>query len=126
MQTTAIIIGYLTSTLGGALVLWFLIDKIAWGYLGKKGIQKKPPGVLSLPTGIVERFLYTTVFIINQPAFVAVWLALKVASQWKRWGGEDRGTYSVFLIGNALSLIMAYLGAWVALGNVPLALSLFE
>jgi len=120
MQTIAIIIGYLISTLGGALVLWFLIDKIAWGYLNKKGIQGKAPGTMTLPMGIVERFLYTTVFIVNQPAFVAVWLALKVAAQWKRWEGEERGTYSVFLIGSALSLIIAYLGAWVALGHVPL------
>ena len=120
MQIITIITGYLTSTLGGTLVLWFLIDKIAWGYLHKKGIPKKPPGTLSLPLGIVERFLYTTVFIINQPAFVAVWLTLKVALQWKRWAREERGPYSVFLIGSALNLIIAYLGAWIALGHVPL------
>lgn len=120
MDIPRVIIGYVISTLGGALVLWLFIDRIAWGYLAKKGIPGKAPGVLTLPMGILERFMYTTVFIVNQPAFVAVWLALKVASQWKRWEGEERGTYNVFLIGSALSLIIAFLGAWVALGRVPL------
>lgn len=120
MQTIAIVIGYLISTLGGAFVLWVLIDKIAWGYLEKKGTPKKESGMLTIPMGIVERFLYTTVFIVNQPAFVAIWLALKVVPQWRIWKGKERGTYNAFLIGNALSLIIAYLGAWVALGHVPL------
>ena len=120
MQTNVIIIGYLISTLGGAFVLWLLINKIAWPYLSKKGIQRKASGSLTIPMGIIERFLYTTVFIINQPAFVAVWLAFKVASQWKKWEVEERGSYNVFLIGSALSIIIAYLGAWVALGHVPL------
>lgn len=50
-----------------------------------------------------------------------MWLALKVASQWKRWEGKERGTYNVFLIGSGLSLAMAYLGAWVAARHAPLA-----
>jgi hypothetical protein len=121
MTIFPVIIGYLISTLGGALVLWLLIDKMAWGYLAKKGILGKEPGILTLPMGILERFMYTTVFIVNQPAFVAVWLALKVASQWKRWeDNKQRGTYNVFLIGSAISLIIAFLGAWVTLGHVPL------
>lgn len=114
-----VIIGYLISTLGGALILRFLIDKMAWGYLTKKGKQGKSSAVLTLPMGIIERLMYTTVFIINQPAFVAIWLALKVASQWKRWG-DTEGEYNIFLMGCALSLIIAYLGAWIALGHVPL------
>ena len=120
MDTSSVVIGYAVSTVGGTLVLWLLIDKLAWGHLAKKGIPGKSPGILTLPMGNVERFMYTTVFIIDQPAFVAVWLALKVASQWKRWEGEERATYNVFLIGSGISIIMAYLGAWVALGNLPL------
>ncbi len=120
METLRFIIGYVISTLGGALVLWVLIDRMAWGYLGKKGIPKKPPGVLTLPMGILERFMYTTVLVIDQPAFIAVWLGLKVASQWKRWEDTERGTYNVFLMGTALSLIIAFFGAWIALGHLPL------
>jgi hypothetical protein len=121
MKTFSIIIGYVISTFGGALILWLLIDKIAWGYLGKKGIPGKASGILTLPMGILERFMYTTVFLVNQPAFIAVWLALKVASQWRRWEEDkERGTYNIFLMGSALSLIIAFLGAWIALGHVPL------
>jgi hypothetical protein len=120
MKTFPVIIGYVISTLGGALVLWLLIDKIAWGYLAKKGIQGKAARPLTPLMGILERFMYTTVFIINQPTFIAVWLALKGASQWKIWKNGERGPYNVFLIGSALSLIIAFLGAWVALGDMPL------
>ena len=120
MEVSRITIGYLVSVLGGAFVLWILIDKIAWGYLAKKGIAGKPAGSLTVFTGILERSIYTTIFIINQPAFVAVWLGLKVASQWKRWEDKERATYDIFLIGSALSLIIAFIGAWVAQGHVPL------
>ena len=120
MSVTEIVVGYAISLFGGAIVLWLVIDKFTWRYLSKKGIPGKEPGILTLPVGIVERLLYTTAFLLNQPGFVAVWLALKVASQWKRWQGEERATYNVFLIGSGLSLIMAYLGAWVATGHIPL------
>jgi len=120
MDVTRIIGGYAISMLGGAIALWLTVDKLTWGYLKKKGIPGKKAGILTAPVGVVERLLYTTSFLVNQPGFVAVWLALKVASQWKRWEGEDRATYNVFLIGNGLSMIMAYLGAWVATGDIPL------
>ncbi len=120
MNAMSIITGYYISTLFGAAVLYLLIDKIAWNYLEKKGILNKGPETLTLPMGILERFLYTSVFIINQPTFIIVWLTLKVASHWKRWANEERGTYNVFLIGSALSLIIAFFGAWIALGHMPL------
>jgi len=120
MNVIGIVAGYAISMFGGAIVLWLTIDKCTWGYLAKKGIPGKKPGILTVPVGIVERLLYTTAFLVNQPGFFAVWLALKVASQWKRWGGDERATYNVFLIGSGLSLIMAFLGAWVAAGHIPL------
>ena len=120
MNICSLIIGYLVSVAGGAVVLWLLVDTIAWGYLEKHDIPKKKRGVLTVPMGLIERFLYTTVFLLNQPGFVAVWLALKVASQWKRWKDEERGTYNVFLIGSGLNLIISFVGAWIALGSVPL------
>ncbi len=120
MNIKSLIIGYLVSSVGGALVLWLLVDKIAWGYLTMRGIEKKGH-MLTFPMGIIERILYTTVFLIGQPDFVGVWLLLKVASQWQRWQEPNqRGVYNVFLIGNGLSLLIAFIGAWLALGKVPL------
>lgn len=113
------ILGYFISIFGGALFLWIVIDKIAWTYLTKYGSKSKLHEKTTLYLGIIERLIYTSVFIIDQPAFIAIWLALKVASQWKRWQDEP-GTYNVFLIGNALSLIIAFIGAWIALDHVPL------
>ena len=120
MNVFSLVTGYLVSSLGGALLLWLLIDRLAWGYLAKHGIPKKEAGILTLPMGIVERSLYTTAILLNQPGFIAIWLALKVASQWTRWQDKERGTYNVFLIGNGLSLMIAFTGAWIALGSIPL------
>ena len=122
MNVICIIAGYVTSTVGGAIVLWLVIDKLTWGWLVKKGIRPKEQRSLTMFLGIVERSLYTTAFLLNQPGFVAVWLALKVASRWKRWEEVgDRATYNLFLIGSGLSLIMAYVGAWVVAGDFPLS-----
>lgn len=114
-----VILGFLVSTVGGALVLWLLIEKVAWGYISKRGDPGKPPRLLTTPLGIVERGLYTGALIIGVPEWIAVWLALKVAVQWSRWRGRGRATYNVFLIGNALSAMFGLIGAWIALGHLP-------
>jgi len=77
----------------------------------------------------------------GKPEFIGVWLVLKVAGQWKRWGGEakvagkdleGRVFYNIFLIGNGLSLAYAVGGAqmiiyfdcseWLYLTALPLAI----
>ena len=120
MEIWRIVLGFFVSTLGGAFVLWLLIDKAAWPYLSRKqNIRGKPSGTLTLPLGIVERGLYTVAVIIGAPEWIAVWLAVKVAVAWSRWQGEERATYNVFLIGNALSVMFGFIGAWIALGHLP-------
>ena len=119
MDIERVLIGMTVSSIGGALVLWVLIDKLAWGYLGKKGIGPKPPGVLTIPLGIVERVLYTAAFVLGAPSWIGIWLAVKVAVQWDRWKGAERATYNVFLIGSALSILFGFIGSWIALGGTP-------
>ena len=115
-----VILGFLVSTVGGALALWLLIEKLGWNHLKKYGIERKPSGTLTGILGIVERLLYTTSLMIGVPQWIAVWLALKVAVAWSRWQEkETRGLYNLFLIGNALSLIFGFIGAWIALGSAP-------
>lgn len=91
------------------------------GYLIKKeNISGKPGAIFTQPLGIIERFLYTAAIIMGLPEWIPIWLGLKVAVSWKRWQDEkQRGTYNIFLIGSALSLIFGFLGVWIALGRLP-------
>ena len=116
-----VIVGFLVSMFGGAVVLWLLIDCLAWPYIAKglKNNIGKPQRVLTLPLGICERASYTAAILLGAPGWIGVWLAIKVAAQWHRWQGEERATYNVFLIGNILSIFFGILGAWIALGRVP-------
>ena len=46
--------------------------------------------------------------------FIGIWLALKVAAQWKRWSDthpKGRIAYNIFIIGSGLSVIFAIVGA---------------
>jgi len=56
---------------------------------------------------------------VGVPEWIAVWLAMKVAVSWTRWDAGERATYNLFLIGNALSVIFGFIGAWIALGKLP-------
>ncbi|OAN64197.1 hypothetical protein A8B79_12685 [Balneola sp. EhC07] len=116
MDIQSIVLGYIFSTIISTIILWILIDKLGWNYLAKKlQIPKKEPGILTLPMGVVERVLYTTAFLVYEPTIIGIWLVLKVATHWGRWTKENqRGTYNLFLIGNALSIILSYLGASIA------------
>jgi hypothetical protein len=114
-------LGFIVSTLGGAAVLWLLIDQLAWPYV-VKGLdgKGKSPRSLTLPLGVCERASYTAAILLGAPSWIGVWLAIKVAAQWTRWQGDERATYNVFLIGNILSIIFGFVGAWIALGKVPM------
>jgi hypothetical protein len=78
--------------------------------------------------GSVEQVLYTSSVLIGQPVFVAVWLGVKTAGQWQTWTGvRDQQAFSdkylsPYLIGNALSIIVAITGAkivqWSATGHI--------
>jgi hypothetical protein len=120
LEPLRIIIGFLVSTVGGAVVLWLLIDRLAWPYVAEDlPSGGKPARLLTVPLGICERASYTTAILLGFPTWIGVWLAIKVAAQWQRWHGEERAVYNVFLLGNILSVFFGLLGAWIALGRVP-------
>lgn len=116
-----LVLGFLTSTAGGAVVLRLVIDRLAWPYVAYGQVDKeKPKRMLTTQLGMCERASYTAAILLGAPTWIGVWLAIKVGAQWKRWGEEkDRATYNVFLIGNLLSIFFGVIGAWVALGRVP-------
>ncbi|HTU43285.1 MAG TPA: hypothetical protein VMF10_16370 [Candidatus Aquilonibacter sp.] len=139
-----ITIGFVVSAVGGHVVTWPLVEKYLWpkidpDYEGGAFFEFKG---LTWLTGIVERTLYTAAFYFGGVAleWVGIWLGIKVIARWqreqarsredtsqngepqKRGGqkGEPKQTdYDVWLIGSAVSLACAFVGAWLALGHVP-------
>ena len=92
-----IIVGYVLVSLPYKLVAsYFAAEEII-----VKGLR------LSGIIGVVERILYTSASLINQPAFIGVWLILKAAGE---WGRKDKpgvaDEYKVALIGNGLSILV--------------------
>lgn len=70
--------------------------------------------------GALEQFMYTSAILVGMPQFVAVWLVLKLAGEWRQ---AERPTsyamYNIFLIGNALSLILSTATAIVIAHSLP-------
>lgn len=61
INTCRLLFGYLVSTLGGALVLWVIIDKYLWPKIAiAHNIKGKEKKSLSVWLGILERASYTT------------------------------------------------------------------
>lgn len=122
IDVIAVVAGYAFALIIGHWLLAFVIDKL-WQKTGASRIILREPSLAArLPqlVGLVERSLYVASFQIGKPEFIAVWLALKVAGQWKRW--EETGTadgseisgrlvYNLFLIGSGLSVAFATVGA---------------
>jgi len=57
--------------------------------------------------GILELVTFPFLFAAGRDVYVAAWIGLKVVAQYKHWI-EDRGSFTAFLIGNALVLIFAF------------------
>ncbi|MCH8274247.1 MAG: hypothetical protein IH851_05605 [Armatimonadetes bacterium] len=112
-----VLLGFFVSIFVGGLVLWLLIDRWAWPAIGDRqsGIKRHPG--LTVAMGMIERGLYTAAIIAGMPAWIYLWLFLKVVVRWSRWTSEEPA-YNVFLIGSALSLIFAVIGAMIGFGSV--------
>jgi hypothetical protein len=66
--------------------------------------------------GLVERALFIASIQASQAEFIGVWLALKVAGQWRAWsegivGSSGRTVFSIFLVGSGMSVAYAFVGA---------------
>jgi len=69
--------------------------------------------------GCFERILYVVSLQLDRAEFIGIWLILKTAAKWRRWGADrnekgdvisGRAIYNIFLLGNGLSLIYAVTG----------------
>ena len=55
----------------------------------------------------IELMTYPVLFAAGLDLYVGAWVGLKVVAQYKHWS-EDRGSFTGFLVGNALVLIVAF------------------
>lgn len=137
------LIGYAWAIVVGHVVVSRVVGKMwDWLPINKQDRNRLRPKELTWHAGVVgmlERALYVTALVMGQGSFIGIWLALKVAGQWKGWtatGNEDkdgggpsgRAVYNIFLIGTALSLLYAVVGyglivwGWPWPGNFYLGL----
>jgi hypothetical protein len=105
-----VLIGYFISVVLGTL----LIQPIVGWYWKRYFTEHTLLPFLSASIGTIERFMYTSAYLLGAKEFIAVWLALKLAWQWRPDQDEkSRTMFYILLIGNALSIIFGVSGALV-------------
>ena len=57
--------------------------------------------------GVIELAAFPFLFAAELYVYVGAWIGLKVVAQYKHWT-EDRGSFTGFLVGNALVLILSF------------------
>ena len=120
MNLCQIILGYSVSTLIGTLII-SIVNAILWRFMPEEFKKDLFFSISSALVGIIERFIYTSVLLLNVPQWIPIWLSVKTASQFKRWADENtRATFNIFLICSSLSILFGFLGAWIAIGKIPL------
>ena len=116
-----IILGFAVSIVGGDLLLHSLIDLYLWPKIYKAYDLPSPKFPLTRQVGWLERLLYTGALYVGAWQWIGVWLAIKVAARWRSTSGPPYGSSdNIWLIGTGISVLFGFLGAWVALGQLPL------
>jgi len=104
-----IIIGYFISIVVSHFIVAPIVRRLWKRYISET-ISQQP--ILPALVGMLERFLYTSAFLLEEKSFISVWLAIKLAGQWTPSKTDtDRPLYHIFLIGNGLSLSLSILAA---------------
>ena len=113
------VFGYFFAVIIGHWCISWIVSTL-WGASGwLEDNRVRPFGYSPSLVGLVERTLYLISLQLAHPEFIAVWLAMKVAGQWKRWeeGATIRSTsipgrafYNFFLIGTGFSIAYSAAG----------------
>jgi len=84
------LIGILLVSMGITHYLAFYLSRALGCLLELPEIQRHEEANLLSPAilGLCESIMYPTALVMQKAEFIGVWLALKVAGQWVRWGGE--------------------------------------
>jgi hypothetical protein len=117
MKLFSVASGYFFAVIVGHVFIKWLVEylwRLEYGQVPQR--EQRPSPHLPPLVGFVERTLYVAALQFSQAEFIAVWLALKVAGQWKRWEeghGEVSGRvfFNIFLVGSGLSIAFAVAGA---------------
>ena len=114
------LVGYAFSAgIGHALVrplMWSLWQGISREFPAESDLRIRHEPLIMM-VGVLERILYSAAWQFGKGEFIAVWLALKVAGQWKSWTGDHSGRnigrtlLNLFLIGNGFSIAYGVVGA---------------
>jgi hypothetical protein len=128
----AYLIGYGFSVFAGAILVKSLVESL-WESISPSAATPKirPHPWQGDVLARIEGVLYVAVLELGIPSLIGVWLALKVAGQWKRWMDDGdpetqrpdgRTVFNIFLIGNALSVLYSFFGfkfiGWINAGKI--------
>jgi hypothetical protein len=121
MNWCRVILGFVVSIIGGDLVIYPIVEWYLWPQLQKyHGVEQKKH-TFTRQVGLLERALYTVSLFVGAWQWIGVWFVIKAAARWRSTSGDtDTPVDNVWLIGNGLSVLFGYIGAYVALGRVPL------
>lgn len=126
MTLNTLLIGYLVSVLGGALVI-LPIWQWMWKKVAPTGSPLKQPKILAIIQGIAERSLYTSCIVIGRPDGIAVWLAFKAIQRVRiREQSDIHPEYAhvpgtaIYLTCNALSVGFGVVGGLIAIHKMSL------
>lgn len=121
---------YLLSAIGSAVLLGIVV-MLAASNGGSRSVATedatqsdsgdKSFGLVVL-VGIADTLIYVTLFLMSHPILIVIWLGFKIAAYWMLGRRSELGRLNLdlFVIVNAISLIVAYLGASIALDWAPL------
>ena len=126
MNVLRVIAGFAFSILVGHIVLWLLIEKTLWPYV-RKSHPPEPSNHksrLSWMVGVLERAIYTGALMVPGSGIqlIAGFLAVKVTARWHGSSGPRATADSdnIWIIGTWLSVLFGAVGAWIALGHLPI------
>lgn len=60
----------------------------------------------------------TTAFILKLPAWIGIYLAMKIAVGWRANQKRESPSDNLYLIGTLLSILFGLIGAWIAMGEL--------
>jgi hypothetical protein len=125
MDWCRILIGFVGVNFIAGLVLYGLLDVWLWPrffnrYLEHKEKERLRDPLLTFLVGTVERVLYTLALCIGAWQWIGLWVGIKVATRWRSKLDSAYGpTDNIWLLGTALSLTFACIGA-AAVGHLTI------